>query len=97
MNIGQVIKSSRKSKGIKQGEFSTLCDISQTYLSLIESNQKEPNIATLKIIAENLGMSLPVMFFLSLDENDIPKRKQEIFKVLEPSIKGMIQQIYVND
>ena len=97
MNIGQVIKDSRISKGIKQGEFSTLCDISQTYLSLIENNQKEPNITTLKVISEKLGIPLPVLFFLSLDENDIPQRKQEIFKVLEPSIKGMIQQIYLDD
>lgn len=97
MNIGQVIKDSRKEKGIKQGDFSNLCDISQTYLSLIESNRKEPNITTLKIISEKLNIPLPVMFFLSLDEDDIPKKKLEIFKALEPSIKDMIKQIYVND
>lgn len=97
MNIGEVIKNSRKSKGYKQGEFSQLCDISQTYLSLIESNRKEPNMATLKVISDNLNMPLPIMFFLSLDESDVPKRKKQVFKILEPSIKEMVKQIYVND
>lgn len=97
MNIGQVIKQIRKEKGIKQGVFSKQCDITQTYLSLIESNRKEPNITTLKIIAENLNVPLQVLLFLSLDEKDIPERKKDIYKALEPSIKGMINQIYVHD
>lgn len=97
MNIGQVIKQIRKEKGIKQGEFSKQCEITQTYLSLIESNRKEPNITTLKIIAENLNVPLQVLLFLSLDEKDIPERKKDIYKVLEPSIKGMINQIYIHD
>jgi transcriptional regulator with XRE-family HTH domain len=97
MNIGKVIKDSRKEKGYKQGEFSSICDISQTYLSLIENNQKEPNIATLKIISSNLGIPLPILFFLSLDENDIQERKREIFKLLEPSLKGMVREIYTDD
>ena len=66
MNLGQVIKDFRKERGLRQGEFSDLCEISQTYLSLIENNQKEPNIATLKTIAKHLEVPLPIMFFLSL-------------------------------
>lgn len=97
MNIGQVIKKIRKEKGIKQGEFSKQCDITQTYLSLIESNRKQPNVAILKTIAENLDIPLQVLLFLSLDEEDIPERKKETYKALEPSIKGMINQIYVYD
>ncbi|MDP2541542.1 transcriptional regulator [Tenacibaculum discolor] len=97
MNIGQVIKKYRKERGFKQGEFSSACDISQTYLSLIENNQKEPNITTLRIIANKLNIPLPIMFFLSLDETDIPENKREVFKILEPSIKDMIKQIYTHD
>lgn len=97
MNIGHVIKRIRKEKDIKQGEFSKQCGITQTYLSLIENNKKEPNITTLKTIATNLNIPLQILLFLSLDEKDIPERKKDIYKILEPSIKNMINQIYVND
>jgi transcriptional regulator with XRE-family HTH domain len=97
MNIGHVIKDFRKQKGIKQGEFAELCKVSQTYLSLIESNQKDPNLSLFKTIAEQLEIPLPILFFLSLDENDVPEQKRNIFKILEPSLKDLIAQIYIDD
>ncbi|MGQ7855146.1 helix-turn-helix domain-containing protein [Pedobacter sp. WC2501] len=33
---------------MRQNAFADLCNISQTYLSQIENNIKEPNISTLK-------------------------------------------------
>lgn len=97
MNIGETIKALRKQKGFKQGEFSSMCDISQTYLSLIESNQKEPNISTLKIIADTLKVSLPILFFMSLDKDDVPENKKHIFETIAPTLKSLISQIYTND
>lgn len=92
MNIGETIKSIRKSKGIRQNSFATLCDISQTYLSQIESNQKEPNISTLKVICSNLKISLPILFFLALDENDIPDRKKDAFAIISPTVKTLLSE-----
>ncbi|WET51018.1 helix-turn-helix transcriptional regulator [Chryseobacterium indologenes] len=97
MNVGQIIKDFRKKKGIKQGEFSKMCEITQTYLSLIESNQKEPNLSLLKTISENLEVPLPILVFLSLDINDVPDGKKDLYKILEPSLKDMVTQIYTND
>ncbi len=97
MNVGQTIKDFRKKKGIKQGEFSKMCEITQTYLSLIESNQKEPNLSLLKTISENLEVPLPILVFLSLDINDVPDGKKDLYKILEPSLKDMVTQIYTND
>jgi hypothetical protein len=51
----------------------------------------------LKTIAEQLEIPLPILFFLSLDENDVPEQKKDIFKILEPSLKGLIAQIYIDD
>lgn len=97
MNVGQTIKDFRKKKGIKQGDFSKMCEITQTYLSLIESNQKEPNLSLLKTISENLEVPLPILVFLSLDINDVPDGKKDLYKILEPSLKDMVTQIYTND
>lgn len=97
MNIGFVIKDIRKKKSITQNKFAESCNISQTYLSQIENNLKEPNISTLKIIAENLNIPLPVMFFLALDETDIPEGKKEAYNLLSPSVKAMINTFFSDD
>ena len=96
MNLGNTIKSIRKSKGIKQNSLAELCGISQTYLSQIESNQKEPNISTLKTICSNLKISLPIVFFLALDENDIPEKKKQAFAIISPTVKTLLTE-FLND
>lgn len=97
MNLGNTIKSIRIQKGFKQNSFAELCDISQTYLSQIENNQKDPNISVLKIICEKLNTSLPILFFLSIDENDIPEKKRDVFNILSPTVKTLLNELMSND
>lgn len=94
MNLGQTIKVLRKKKGFKQNEFAEQCHISQTYLSQIESNQKDPNLSILKEISKNLNVALPILFFLSIDEEDVSKEKKEIFKIISPTMNKMIETLY---
>ena len=94
MDLGTTIKNFRQQKGIKQNVLAEKCDITQTYLSQIENNVKEPNLSTLKTICKFLGIPLPVLFFLSLDEKDIKPEKRAAFKHLEPSIKSMISEFF---
>lgn len=94
MNLGLAIKSIRKQKGLKQNQFAELCDITPSYLSQIENNNKEPNLSTLKVISKNLGTPLPILFFLSLDNDDINQEKIEAFKMIAPSIKSLVNQFF---
>ncbi|WP_231491327.1 helix-turn-helix domain-containing protein [Pedobacter sp. Leaf170] len=94
MDIGKTIKETRISKGFKQNDFAQKCDLTQAYLSKIESNQKEPALSVLKTIAQNLGVPLPVLFFLSLTTDDIDPKKQDSFDMLLPSIKGLISNFF---
>src|ERR1022692_1944116 len=96
MDLGTTIQQIRKQKGIRQNTFAVLCDLSQTYLSQIENNQKEPNISTLKQIATQLDIPLPILFFLSLDENDIPLAKRQAFNMIGPSVKTLMHE-FVNN
>jgi transcriptional regulator with XRE-family HTH domain len=93
MNLGNTIKSIRKQKGIRQNTFAELCNLSQTYLSQIETNKKEPNISTLREIANNLKISIPILFFLSLDEKDIPEKKRSAFQIISPTVKTLISEL----
>jgi transcriptional regulator with XRE-family HTH domain len=94
MKIGTVIKDIRQKFGIKQFELASMCELSQTYLSQIESNLKDPNMSTLKNIAEALKIPLPILFYLSLDENDISDKKREAFKIIDGPVKSLIKEFF---
>ncbi len=94
MELGSAIKNFRIQKGIKQNTLAEKCEISQTYLSQIENNVKEPNLSTLRIISKNLGIPLPVLVFMSLDESDITPQKRASYKHIEASIKSMLTAFF---
>jgi len=94
MDLGTVIKKIRKERRQTQEELAALCDITQTYLSQIESNRKEPNISKLKEISKHLGVPLPVIFYLSLNENDVAPEKREVFEKLNSPLKNLINDVF---
>ncbi|HPN70636.1 MAG TPA: helix-turn-helix transcriptional regulator [Saprospiraceae bacterium] len=94
MDLGNVIKNIRKQKGQTQGEFAQTCGISQTYLSQIECNLKEPNLSTLKLISENLNIPLPILFFLSMTEDDVHPNKRKAFQIVSPSVKSLVNEFF---
>lgn len=94
MNLGSTIKHFRQQKDLRQNALAEICGITQTYLSQIENNVKEPNISTLKIICKNLSIPLPVLFFMALDDKDVKPEKRAAFKHIEPSIKSMISEFF---
>ncbi len=96
MNLGITIKSIRKQKGYKQNIFANKCNITQAYLSQIENNIKDPNLSTLKVISNNLEIPLPVLFFLSIDNEDIPDKKKEAYTLIAPSIKSLINEFFIH-
>jgi transcriptional regulator with XRE-family HTH domain len=94
MNLGNKIKDLRKQKGQTQGQFALSCGITQTYLSQIENNLKEPNLSTIKNISENLSVPLPILFFLSMTDDDVQPNKREAFQIVSPSVKSLVNEFF---
>lgn len=94
MDIGKVIKSLRKKQNINQKELAKQSEISQAYLSQIENNQKEAHISTLKVIAKKLNTPLPILFFMSLEEEDISENKREAFTMINPALKSLLNELF---
>jgi XRE family transcriptional regulator, regulator of sulfur utilization len=94
LNLGIIIKDLRKQKGLTQNELASLCGITQTYLSQIEGNLKEPNLSTLKSISEKLNLPLPILFFLSMSEDDIHPNKRKAYKIISPSVKSLVNEFF---
>jgi len=96
MDIGSAIKNLRKQKGFKQTEFADKCGLSQSYLSSIEKGRKEPTLSILKQIANTLSIPTPVLVFFAIDQEDIAPSKKDAFKLLEPSIKALINEVFIS-
>lgn len=94
MDLGSTIKSIRKRRGKTQVEFASQCGITQAYLSKIEGNQKDPNLSLINRISEALQVPVPLLFFLSMTEDDIPEHKRQYFLGLAPSIKAFINELF---
>ena len=94
MNLGATIKSLRKQKVQTQEEFASNCGITQTYLSQIESNLKEPNLSTLKSISDQMNVPLPIMFFLSMTEDDVQPNKRKAYEIVGPSVKSLVNELF---
>jgi transcriptional regulator with XRE-family HTH domain len=97
MNIGNAIKELRIKRGFNQIDFADKCGLSQSYLSLIEKGKKEPTLSLLKKISSTLSMPMPILVFFSLDKNDVVDSKKAAFQLLEPSIKGLINDVFVTE
>ena len=94
MNLGNVIKNIRKQRGQTQEEFASLCGITQTYLSQIERNSKEPNLSTLKDISEAINVPLPILFFQSLTEDDVHPTKRKVFDDIKLDVNTLVNELF---
>lgn len=94
MNIGTTINQLRKERKLSQSELAQAAGITQTSLSQIENGQNRPNQKTLDAICKKLGIPEPLLYVLSLDENDVPAEKKAIFDTLYPLIKEMMTKLF---
>jgi len=94
MKLGTAIKSIRTKNGLTQAQLAERCNITQTYLSQIENNLKDPNISTLKEISTHLNIPLPILFFLSIEESDVNPIKREAFKLINGPVKSLLNEFF---
>lgn len=94
MNIGASINRLRKERKLSQTELAQAAGITQTSLSQIENGQNRPSQKTLDAICKKLGISEPLLYVLSMDENDVPVEKRLIFETLYPLIKDMMTKLF---
>ncbi|MEK6782858.1 MAG: helix-turn-helix transcriptional regulator [Bacteroidota bacterium] len=93
MKIGATISRLRKMKNLTQEQFAEQIDLSPTSLSQIESGKKRPNSSTLNRICGALGISELHLYFLSLDETDIPENKRDLYHKIKDPLKSLVESL----
>lgn len=91
MQLGNIIKKCRKLKGLTQSQVSVTADISESYLSLIEKNKREPSLTALEAIADALQIPVSILIFLGSEKNDISELTVSQIEALTSSIYAMIE------
>ena len=90
MKIGNKIRRLRLQRGLTQEELADRCELSKSFISLLERDLTSPSLDTLSGLLETLGSDLPT-FFREQDEK-LVFGAGDIFVKEDPEImKGMIR------
>lgn len=95
MKIGATIKKLRKEKKITQIDFAGQCGISQTYLSQLENDERNPTVDILERISNVLEIPYPVLSFLSITIDNVPEEKKEVYKRMEKVMFGLVEDVFL--
>ena len=90
MKIGNKIRRLRLQRGLTQEELAGRCELSKSFISLLERDLTSPSLDTLSDLLETLGSDLPT-FFRETDERMV-FGEDDIFVKEDPEgLKGMIR------
>jgi XRE family transcriptional regulator, regulator of sulfur utilization len=89
MSVGKSIKLFRVHANMKQKELAHKLEINESYLSLLESEKKEPSLSLLRKIAGALDVPIAMFFWENNEQNsENPlERLKSIIMQLDKEIK----------
>ena len=91
MSLGHLLKLVRTHKKIKQKEMAEFLNISQNYLSLIESEKKQPSVELISEMAKNLEISNEALLFAASDVPiELGSEERKDFHRLQNNIISLI-------
>jgi transcriptional regulator with XRE-family HTH domain len=101
MKIGQILKHIRINKGVSQKKMAEELGISTNYLSLIESDKKEPSQDKIAEFANALNISKEALLLASTvapyelneeDKKDFIRLQKNIMSLLVFELTGKLEQ-----
>jgi transcriptional regulator with XRE-family HTH domain len=94
MNLGIAIQKSRKGK-YNQKEIARLTGVTNSYVSMIEHNHKEPSISWLSFFGLVVGVPVPVIFWMAITTEDIIQEDALTdYEVMKPLIDDYMKQCF---
>jgi len=94
MTIGEVLSRLIKQKKLTQSTLAKKINKSPTAISQIITGKHHPTQETLERICNVLEVPPAIVYFLTISEKDIPEDKRALYKLLGPSLKSFIIQIF---
>jgi transcriptional regulator with XRE-family HTH domain len=97
MKFGPTIKNLRSRQSINQQVLADRIGVTQTYLSLLESDRKPPSINLINSLSKELKIPASILVYLTLNKDEVPKNKHDAFNKINPLIEDLIQQVLADD
>ena len=93
MEFGEVIRSYRKLKGLRQEELAEQTGTTQPYISMLESGaQEEPHFfTTLRKMSKALDVPFAFLLFSLLKEEDVAENKRELLREIKPLLVDLVR------
>ena len=90
MEIGNKLRRLRLQRGLTQEELADRCELSKSFISLLERDLTSPSLDTLSDLLETLGTDLPSFF--AKDDEKLVFGAEDIFVKEDPEgLKGQIK------
>ncbi|ANM31314.1 hypothetical protein ABI59_19655 [Acidobacteria bacterium Mor1] len=90
MDYGRAIRVIRAARGLSQQELARKARINPSYLSLIESNKRQPSTAKVKKIADALGVPLHLLTLFASDQDDLESLSAEEGQLLAKKLLAIL-------
>ena len=95
MTLGEKLRALRIQRGIQPGVLATQCEVTQSYISMVEQDVTSPTVAVLTRILRELGTDLET-FFATEPPNQVmfPEESQYASEILHGSVKYLTPTTY---
>lgn len=90
MNVGRAIRLCRSRRGVSQGAVARQANCSDSYLSMLENNRRDPTLSMLMRIAQALQIPVGLLFFLAADQEDLGPIDEKTTGELMQSILALL-------
>lgn len=97
MNLGKAIKLLLVKRGITQKELADKANLSETSISLLMKGRTKPRKETLELIADVLKVKPEILIFLSIDHEDVPDEKKELYEMVWPQLETTFMKLFIKD
>lgn len=91
MDIGHALKITRSAKKLSLVEVAKRADLSQSYLSMVETGKRDPTLPTIEKIAGALEIPIPILLFLAADKNELTGIDEETARRLSAAVMDVMR------
>lgn len=97
MNVGRAIKFCRQQKSLSIPALAARAELSPSYISLLERNERDPPLSTLQRISNALEVPLSVLVFVGTDPSELESLSSEITEKLAAATLKLLRASAVDE
>jgi transcriptional regulator with XRE-family HTH domain len=91
LKLGAAIKLCRVQKSLTQAELAARARLSESYVSLLEKNKRDPTFSALEAIANALDIPISLLVFFAADSSEFDFLGQDVKEKLSTAVINLLK------